>query len=243
MLSFPRVVRGKQDHLKFCTVSVRLSLTAEHFNPSDFGSVRPANLSITSDVAGSNCFREQLSRHRALVNVFDKAPILDKEAFVTVILEEDHLFWDVNTDSVGSGTNIQDNSLVHVAKSYLFGKVPPYHHHRGQCNHWLVIVLCYMDVLLRMRLLSRMGATLLDGVVVEKHDMVAAGACLFDKTLEFLPSGESAENYSNLAKAHAAENAKPLNAIEFEKGRKDEEYDAMLGIVRETPPELKLSTA
>ncbi|KAG2268747.1 hypothetical protein Bca52824_063302 [Brassica carinata] len=212
-----------------------------------------------------------ISRHRALVNVFDKAPILDKEAFVTVILEEDHLFWygfvqrgDVNTDSVGSGTNIQDNSLVHVAKSYLFGKVPPYHHHRGQCNHWLVIVLCYMDVLLRMRLLSRMGATL-DGVVVEKHDMVAAGACLFDKTLEFLPSGEkiweetqqsssgslrkltffpkSAENYSNLAKAHAAENAKPLNAIEFEKGRKDEEYDAMLGIVRETPPELKLSTA
>ncbi|KAF3609915.1 hypothetical protein DY000_02045877 [Brassica cretica] len=172
-----------------------------------------------------------LSRHRALMNVFDKAPILDKEAFVTVILEEDHLFWygfvqrgDVNTDSVGSGTNIQDNSLVHVAKSYLIGKVPPYHHHRGQCNHW-------------------MGATLLDGVVVEKHDMVAAGACLFDKTLEFLPSGESAENYSNLAKAHAAENAKPLNAIEFEKGRKDEEYDAMLGIVRETPPELKLSTA
>ncbi|WZZ58103.1 hypothetical protein YC2023_058210 [Brassica napus] len=165
-----------------------------------------------------------LSRHRALMNVFDKAPILDKEAFVTVILEDDHLFGDVNTDSVGSGTNIQDNSLVHVAKSYLIGKVPPYHHHRGQCNHW-------------------MGATLLDGVVVEKHDMVAAGARLFNKTLEFLPSGESAENYSNLAKAHAAENAKPLNATEFEKGQKDEEYDAMLGIVRETPPELKLSTA
>lgn len=26
------------------------------------------------------------------MNVFDKAPILDKEAFVTVILEDDHLF-------------------------------------------------------------------------------------------------------------------------------------------------------
>lgn len=47
-----------------------------------------------------------------------------------------------------------------------------------------------MDVLLKMRLLSRMGATLLDGVVVEKHDMVAAGARLFNKTLEILPSGE-----------------------------------------------------
>ena len=38
-------------------------------------------------------------------------------------------FWggvgDVNSISVGSGTNIQDNSLVHVAKSNLSGKVLP----------------------------------------------------------------------------------------------------------------------
>ncbi|KAH0854426.1 hypothetical protein HID58_069251 [Brassica napus] len=40
-----------------------------------------------------------LSRHRALMNVFDKAPILDKEAFVTVILEDDHLF-DISSTSV-----------------------------------------------------------------------------------------------------------------------------------------------
>ena len=61
-----------------------------------------------------------------------------------------------------------------------------------------------MDVLLRMRPLSRMGATLLDGVVVEKHDMVAAGACLFDKTLEFLPSGEvySCLNHLHYLKTH-----------------------------------------
>jgi gamma-carbonic anhydrase len=32
---------------------------------------------------------------------------------------------DVNTVSIGSGTNIQDNSLVHVAKSNLAGKVFP----------------------------------------------------------------------------------------------------------------------
>jgi carbonic anhydrase/acetyltransferase-like protein (isoleucine patch superfamily) len=39
-----------------------------------------------------------------------------------------NLFWwrgDVNSISVGSGTNIQDNSLVHVAKSNLSGKVLP----------------------------------------------------------------------------------------------------------------------
>ena len=32
---------------------------------------------------------------------------------------------DVNRISIGSGTNIQDNSLVHVAKSNLAGKVLP----------------------------------------------------------------------------------------------------------------------
>lgn len=31
----------------------------------------------------------------------------------------------MNSISVGSGTNIQDNSLVHVAKSNLSGKVLP----------------------------------------------------------------------------------------------------------------------
>ncbi|KAL0794997.1 hypothetical protein Bca101_066374 [Brassica carinata] len=111
-----------------------------------------------------------------------------------------------------------------------------------------------MDVLLRMRPFVGMGTTLLDGVVVEKHGLVAAGVLLTQNTR--IPSGELrneeidfffpevSDNYSNLAKAHAAENAKPLNAIEFEKGlrkryaQKDEEYDSMLGIVRETPRNL-----
>ncbi|KAG2303323.1 hypothetical protein Bca52824_031974 [Brassica carinata] len=58
---------------------------------------------------------------------------------------------------------------------------------------------------------------------------------LRNEEIDFFP--EVSDNYSNLAKAHAAENAKPLNAIEFEKGlrkryaQKDEEYDSMLGIV------------
>lgn len=57
---------------------------------------------------------------------------------------------------------------------------------------------------------------------------------------------QSAINYSNLAQAHAAENAKSLDEIEFEKvlrkkfARRDEEYDSMLGIVRETPAEITL---
>uniref|UniRef100_A0A5B6Z7W6 Putative Gamma carbonic anhydrase 1, CA1 n=1 Tax=Davidia involucrata TaxID=16924 RepID=A0A5B6Z7W6_DAVIN len=112
-----------------------------------------------------------------------------------------------------------------------------------------------------------MGATLLDGVVVEKHAMVAAGALVRQNTK--IPCGEvwggnpakflrkltdeeitfisqSASNYSNLALVHAAENAKSFDEIEFEKvlrkkfAHRDEEYDSMLGVVRETPPELIL---
>lgn len=57
---------------------------------------------------------------------------------------------------------------------------------------------------------------------------------------------QSAINYANLAQVHAAENAKGFDEIEFEKvlrkkfARHDEEYDSMLGVVRETPPELIL---
>ncbi|KAK1359894.1 gamma carbonic anhydrase 1, mitochondrial [Heracleum sosnowskyi] len=112
-----------------------------------------------------------------------------------------------------------------------------------------------------------MGATLLDGVIVEKNAMVAAGALvrqntripcgevwggdparflrkLTEEEIAFIP--KSASNYSNLAQVHAAENAKSFDEIEFEKllrkkfARKDEEYDSMLGVVRETPPELIL---
>ncbi|KAG7592292.1 Trimeric LpxA-like superfamily [Arabidopsis thaliana x Arabidopsis arenosa] len=228
---------------------------------------------------GKNYFREQLSRHRTLMNVFDKAPVVDKEAFVApsasvigdVQIGRGSSIWygcvlrgDVNTVSVGSGTNIQDNSLVHVAKSNLSGKVhPTIIGDNVTIGHSAVLHGCTVED----ETFIGMGATLLDGVVVEKHGMVAAGALVRQNTR--IPSGEvwggnparflrkltdeeiafisqSATNYSNLAQAHAAENAKPLNAIEFEKvlrkkhAQKDEEYDSMLGIVRETPPELNL---
>lgn len=67
---------------------------------------------------------------------------------------------------------------------------------------------------------------------------------LTDEEIAFIT--QSATNYANLALVHAAENAKSFDEIEFEKvlrkrfARKDEEYDSMLGIVRETPPELIL---
>ncbi|XP_073152093.1 gamma carbonic anhydrase 1, mitochondrial [Henckelia pumila] len=228
---------------------------------------------------GNYYFQEQLSRHRTLMNVFDKFPVVDKDAFVApsasvigdVRVGQGSSIWygcvlrgDVNNITVGSGTNIQDNSLVHVAKSNLSGKVlPTIIGDNVTIGHSAVVHGCTIED----EAFVGMGATLLDGVVVEKHAMVAAGALVRQNTR--VPYGEvwggnparflrkltpeeitfisqSATNYTNLAKVHAAENAKPFDEIEFEKmlrkkyARRDEEYDSMLGVVRETPPELVL---
>jgi carbonic anhydrase/acetyltransferase-like protein (isoleucine patch superfamily) len=234
---------------------------------------------LGSRLQGNYYFHEQLSRHRTLMNVFDKAPVVDKSAFVApsasvigdVQVGVGSSIWygcvlrgDVNSISVGSGTNIQDNSLVHVAKSNLSGKVlPTIIGDNVTVGHSAVLHGCTVED----EAFVGMGATLLDGVVVEKHGMVAAGALVRQNTK--IPSGEvwggnpakflrklteeeiafisqSATNYTNLAQVHAAENAKGFEEIELEKllrkkfARKDEEYDSMLGVVRETPQELIL---
>ncbi|CAA7410462.1 unnamed protein product [Spirodela intermedia] len=228
---------------------------------------------------GNYYFQEQLSRHRTLMNIFDKVPSVDKSAFVApsasmigdVQVGRGSSIWygcvlrgDVNSIRVGSGTNIQDNSLVHVAKSNLAGKVfPTIIGDNVTVGHSAVLHGCTVED----EAFVGMGATLLDGVVVEKNGMVAAGALVRQNTR--IPSGEvwggnparflrklteeeiafiseSAANYMNLAQVHAAENTKAFDQIDLEKAlrkkfaRRDEEYDSMLGVVREVPPELIL---
>ncbi|KAK6150653.1 hypothetical protein DH2020_015585 [Rehmannia glutinosa] len=243
---------------------------------------------------GNLLFHEQVSRHRTLMNVFDKVPVVEKGAFVApsasitgdVYVGPSSSIWygcvlrgDANSISIGAGTNIQDNSLVHVAKSNLGGKVLPTligdnvtvgtfwilrdMLHIGWTGHSAVLHGCTVED----ETFVGMGATLLDGVIVEKHAMVAAGALVRQNTR--IPAGEvwggnpakflrkltddeiafisqSAINYANLAQAHAAENAKDFDKVEFEKvlrkkfAKQDEVYDSMLGVVRETPPELIL---
>ncbi|MCL7047500.1 hypothetical protein MKW94_003805 [Papaver nudicaule] len=71
------------------------------------------------------------------MNVFDKAPSVSKDAFVApsasiigdVQIGRASSIWygcvlrgDVNHINVGSGTNIQDNSLVHVANFFFKGR-------------------------------------------------------------------------------------------------------------------------
>ncbi|XP_019154728.1 PREDICTED: gamma carbonic anhydrase 1, mitochondrial-like [Ipomoea nil] len=225
---------------------------------------------------GNYYFHEQLSRHRVLMNLFDKVPSVHREAFVApsasiigdVQVGRHSSIWygcvlrgDVNSVSIGTGTNIQDNSLVHVAKSNLTGKVlPTIIGNNVTVGHSAVLHGCTVED----EAFVGMGATLLDGVVVEKNAMIAAGALVRQNTR--IPCGEvwggnpakflrklteeeiafisqSALNYSNLKQGHAAENAKSLDENEFEKvlrKKKDEDNDSILGVVRETPPDLIL---
>ncbi|TMW94229.1 hypothetical protein EJD97_010554 [Solanum chilense] len=234
---------------------------------------------VGNRLQGSSHIEEHLSRHRTLMNVFDKAPVVDKDVFVAPgasVIGDVHVgrnssIWygcvlrgDVNSISVGSGTNIQDNSLVHVAKSNISQKVlPTIIGNNVTVGHSAVVHGCTIED----EAFIGMGATLLDGVHVEKHAMVAAGSLVKQNTR--IPSGEvwagnpakflrkltdeeiafiaqSATNYCNLARVHAAENSKSFDEIEFEKmlrkkyAKRDEEYDSMIGVVRETPPELVL---
>ncbi|KAM0855003.1 hypothetical protein ACQ4PT_050060 [Festuca glaucescens] len=231
---------------------------------------------------GNYFFHEQISRHRTLMNIVDKAPHVHREAFVApsasltgdVQVGQGSSIWygcvlrgDANNVQIGSGTNIQDNSVVHVAKSNLSGKVfPTIIGDNVTVGHSAVLQGCTVED----EAFVGMGATLLDGVVVEKHGMVAAGALvrqntripcgevwggnpakflrkLTDEEIAFI--AESAAKYSTLAKEHATENAKPLESIDFMKvlrkkfAHQDEEHNSMLGVTREVSLELTPSSA
>ncbi|TVU37556.1 hypothetical protein EJB05_10876 [Eragrostis curvula] len=236
---------------------------------------------LGSTIQGGHRVEEQLSRHRTVMNIFEKEPRIHRDVFVApsaavigdVEIGHGSSIWsnlpvnmscDVNGIHIGSGTNIQDNSLVHVAKANISGKVlPTIIGSNVTVGHSAVLHACTIED----EAFVGMGATLLDGVVVEKHSMVGAGSLVKQNTR--IPSGEvwvgnpakflrklteeeiefiaqSATNYINLAQVHAAENSKSFDEIELEKmlrkkfAHKDEEYDSMLGVVREIPPQLIL---
>mmetsp|Transcript_13330 Transcript_13330/g.42292 ORF Transcript_13330/g.42292 Transcript_13330/m.42292 type:complete len:257 (-) Transcript_13330:110-880(-) len=223
---------------------------------------------------GNEAFKEQLSRHRTVMNLFDKSPVLPASAFVApsasvigdVSIGEKSSVWynsvlrgDVNKITVGSMTNIQDGCVVHVAKTNMSGVVAPtIIGSKVTVGHNTVLHACTVAD----ESFVGMGATLLDGVVVEKGAMVAAGAMVPPGVT--IPSGEiwagnpakflrnltpeeskfiasSAVNYAELAAKHAEENNKTFLELEqFKVARKDAlrrspDFDAFLGVERSNP--------
>jgi carbonic anhydrase/acetyltransferase-like protein (isoleucine patch superfamily) len=221
---------------------------------------------------GEYGFKEQISRHRTIMPFYEKKPQIGNNVFVApsaavigdVSIGHKSSIWygtvlrgDVNSISIGSETNIQDNTLVHVAKTNVSGNVAPtFIGDRVTVGHNAVLHACTVED----EVLVGMGATLLDGVVVEKGAIVAAGALVTQNTrvpagqiwagspAKFLRnlSGEersflakSADNYAHLGAIHAEENGKSFSEIEGDKefrkklSEHSDDYDSHLGIIRE----------
>ncbi|KAG6481254.1 hypothetical protein ZIOFF_057850 [Zingiber officinale] len=199
------------------------------------------------------CGKQYFPKHRTLMNLFDKVPNVHKDAFVApsasiigdVPVGQESSIWYLISNPVCFGGNAWEQFKLFLN----FG-------------HSAVLHGCSVED----EAFVGMGAVLL-GVVVEKHEMVAAGSLVRQNTTipcgqvwggnparflrmladeEIAVIAQSSTNYANLAQLHAAENAKSFDEIEFQKllrkkfARRDEDYDSMLGIVHETLPELIL---
>eukprot|EP00250_Pteridium_aquilinum_P031337 c43443_g1_i1 orf=535-1335(-) len=231
---------------------------------------------LGSRLQGHYAFQETLSRHRTRMNLFDKNPDIAQNVFVApsaavigdVKVGAGSSIWygcvirgDVNSINVGSSTNIQDNTLIHVAKTNISGNIMPTTiGSRVTIGHNAVLHGCTIED----DTFVGMGATLLDGVYVEKNAMVAAGALVKQNTR--IPTGEvwagnpakllrklsdeelaffakSAENYVKLAEEHAKENAKTFHEIQADKVRRkkwavqSDDYDSHIGVFRDKAPE------
>ena len=87
---------------------------------------------IGCSMQGSNAFREAISKHRTIMGIYEKVPALPRAGFIApsasvigdVTIGEKSSVWygavlrgDVNSIRIGAQTNIQDNTVIHVAKT------------------------------------------------------------------------------------------------------------------------------
>ncbi|MCD7458287.1 hypothetical protein HAX54_037787 [Datura stramonium] len=134
------------------------------------------------------------SRHRTLMNIFDKAPVVDKDVFVApggflnlynfslelLVLDEEPNFCRSFLPLVTLTVSVSDlvqiyrtTPLFILAKSNIKLKVlPTIIGNNVTVGHSAVVHGCTIED----EAFIGMGATLLDGVHVEKHAMIAAGA-------------------------------------------------------------------
>lgn len=155
---------------------------------------------LGSRLQGNYAFREELSRHRTVMNLFDKNPTLGRDVFVAPsaavignvqlgskasVFPGTVLKADAGTITVGDATNIQDNCSIRTAGTFLgerdadtvIGK-------RVTIGHQATLFGCTLED----EVLIGMAATLQQGVRVEKGAMVAAGAVVEAGTT--IPAGQ-----------------------------------------------------
>jgi len=151
-------------------------------------------------IMGNHAFKEQLSRHRAVMNYGEKIPLVPSSAFVApsasvigdVKLGAKSSIWygcvvrgDVNSIKIGEKTNIQDGCIIHVAKTNAKGvELPTIIGSRVTVGHAATLHACNIAD----EAFVGMGATVMDGAKVETGAMVAAGALVPAGTV--IPTGQ-----------------------------------------------------
>eukprot|EP01102_Stenamoeba_stenopodia_P002836 TRINITY_DN126_c0_g1_i2.p1 TRINITY_DN126_c0_g1~~TRINITY_DN126_c0_g1_i2.p1 ORF type:complete len:238 (-),score=62.98 TRINITY_DN126_c0_g1_i2:125-838(-) len=153
-------------------------------------------------IQGNYAFREQLSRHRRLLALGDKRPVIKGDVFIapnasvigSVQLEEGASVWygsvirgDVGNIKVGEGAVLGDNTVVHVSsavdgtfnteKGTEIGK-------RAIVENGAVLHACSLHDECKVEA----NSIIFDGAVVEKHAIVGAGSIV--TTGKRIPSGQ-----------------------------------------------------
>jgi len=138
---------------------------------------------------GNYAFKEQLSRHRRVMNLFEKIPHVGEGAFVApsasvigwVDIGQNSSVWygavirgDVNSIKIGTQTSLGDRVVVHVSRYGKGGPIPTVIGDRCVVGSAAILHACTLEDESNVG----MGAMVLDGAVVGKHAILEAGSVL-----------------------------------------------------------------
>ncbi|OQR84644.1 hypothetical protein ACHHYP_13114 [Achlya hypogyna] len=138
-------------------------------------------------VLGSNEAREKFSRHRQIMNLYDKVPNVAFDSWVApsasvigdVEICNDASVWygvvirgDLNKVSIGNRTNIQDRTVIHTSSTTTPGLAPGASIGNDvTVGHGCILYSCTIE----NNCLIGMGSIVLDGALVESNSILAAG--------------------------------------------------------------------
>eukprot|EP01122_Echinamoeba_exundans_P004942 TRINITY_DN15143_c0_g1_i1.p1 TRINITY_DN15143_c0_g1~~TRINITY_DN15143_c0_g1_i1.p1 ORF type:complete len:252 (-),score=72.57 TRINITY_DN15143_c0_g1_i1:256-1011(-) len=151
-------------------------------------------------LAGNFAYKEQLNRHRRIMNLYDKAPKVGSNTFIApnasvigdVEVGDNTSIWygtvlrgDVNFIKVGKNTAIGDRVVVHVARHGLKKRdAPTLIGDNVVIAHGAMIHACTIED----NAMVDIGSTVLDGAVVSNKAILGPGSLLLEG--QRVPTGE-----------------------------------------------------
>ncbi|GAB9464386.1 hypothetical protein Gpo141_00001817 [Globisporangium polare] len=139
-------------------------------------------------VLGDNAFNERFSRHRQVMNLYDKRPMIAHDVWVApnativgdVEICNDASVWynvvirgDLNQVRIGNRTNVQDRTVIHTASTTSPGLSPGASIGNDvTIGHGCILYSCTIE----NNALIGMGSIILDGALVESNTIIAAGS-------------------------------------------------------------------